>query len=165
MAFCAQEINDYANNIWQDLGSPPTQSPSWIAAWVTVSGNLGKLNNALDTSYCITGGTCISPDPDPASLAIYEMLYKQQFYAGQQSSLLTSVTCGGMAGNAASSWTRMSEGDTTVVRSSASDIIRAFNAIVTENNKQLRLAIGDFKRNNSLPFTIDAASLASRPTP
>lgn len=161
MSFCSTELNNYSTNIWQDIGSPTATSVGYIAAWLLVSGNLGRLNNSLDTSFWISGDSCISPAPGDDVLSIYEMIYKQQYYAGQQSALLTSISVGSLG----STWTRIEEGDSKISRSSPTEILKSYNASIIENNKQLRLAIGDFKRNNSLPQTVDAQSLYSYPTP
>lgn len=159
--FCSAEVNGLATNIWQNLGSPATVSPGYVAAWLITSGNLGKLNTALDTCFSISGGACIVPAPDSEVQAIYEMVYRQNLFAGQQGSLLTSIS----AGTSTNTWTRLTEGDSTIQRASPTELVKAFNATMVENAKQLRLAIGDYRRNHSFPATVDAASLASYPTP
>lgn len=162
-SFCSTEINAYANNIWEDIGSPPTTSVGYIASWLTVSGNLGRLNGALDTCYWVSGGSCITPNPTPEVLAIYELIYRKSYYEGQRSSLLTSLAAG--ISSYAYTWTQLTEGDSKISRVAPTESLKQFNASLIEDNKQLRLAIGDFRRNNSLPQTVNAASLASYPTP
>ncbi len=160
MSLCPEQLSGYALNTLQNLGSPPGISIPYVVMWYSNSGNLAKINNALGVCAAITGQGCIVGLDDDA-WAIYNLIYNQQYFSQGQASLYTSMFCGGT--NAL--WTNLAEGDSRIARESPANMQRSLNQTIAQNDKQLRLAIGDWKRNHSFPTTVDATSLASYPTP
>ncbi len=151
MAFCADQILSLSSGVWQDLNSPSSVSVQYISGWFTNSGNLGDLNNRLSTCFYLTGdGPCIVPDFAGEEAAIFGLIYKINYYGVQIQSL-----------TGPSAWIRLSEGDSTIVRT---DGAKVFLQLLSEDRKQLRLNIDDYKKNLSGPRTVDAASLYTYPS-
>lgn len=152
MAFCGNEIFTLATGIWQDLGSPTAISAVYISGWLVQSGNLGSLNNKLSTCFYFSGDSqCIVPYFAGEEASIYSLVYKVNYYNQQ---VQASV---GPAG----AWTRLTEGDSTIVRT---DISKTYLQLLNTNLAQLRLEIGDWKRAHSIPRVVDAASLYTFPS-
>lgn len=151
MSFCANEILTLSTGIWQELGSPSSVSVAYISGWFTSSGSLGDLNNRLSTCFYLTGDSpCIEPEFAGEEAAVYGLIYKTNFYGTQVQAL---------TGPAA--WIRLSEGDSTIVRSDGAKI---YLDLLKTNLNQLRLNINDYKKNLSGPRTVDAASLYTYPS-
>ncbi len=164
MDFCGQQVSGLATGIWENLGSPTNVSAQYITAWLTQSGNISRLNNALGLCVYTSGSENCLVGMDDDALAIYSQLYQLQYYQGSQTSLLTSVVVAG-AGSSVTTWTEVREADSTVRREGPSAFLRVYTQMIKDLNAQLRLSIGDYKRNHTSPASVDMASLASYPTP
>jgi len=160
MAFCTNEILTLASGIYQDLGSPSNISVGYISGYLTASGNLGDLNNKLSVRFGWSGDApCIvsfdtNQGMDSDEQAVYSLVFKDQFYRQQALAALT-----------ATNWTRISEGDSSVAREGPAAVSKAYQGLVDQNLKALRLAIADYKRSNTSVGSVDASSLYSFPAP
>lgn len=160
MSFCAQQILALASGVYQEIGSPSSQSPAYISGWMTESGNLGDLNNKLSTSFILTGdSTCITDGCGGfggEEAAIYTLMYKSDYYELMS---LQALQGGGTF------WTSMAEGDTRLTRSNIVDISKAYLALNDQSNQFLRLAIHDYKLRIIVPQGISAEQSYQAPTP
>ncbi len=156
MSFCSNQILELASGIYTDMGSPSVLSVGYISGWLVQSGNLGGLNNKLDTCFWLSGDSpCIVNGFGGAEASIYTTIYKIGYYTFAMQSALSNPN----------PWTALTEGDSKIVREGPTASAKIYLGLLTENNYQLRLAVGDWKRNHSIPTTVNAADLASYPTP
>lgn len=155
MSYCTNDILTLASEIYSDIGSPSNLSIGYISGYLTSSGTLGDLNNKLGTSFYLTGADPCICDPFAAEeSAIVELMFMVQYY--QQQALAAML-----GGN--SFWTRLSEGDTTVVRASAVQISQQYLALQKEAQRVLRLGIHDYALRLSLPQSVETCRLYSFP--
>lgn len=157
MAFCAAQILELATDLHNDVGCPTSISPGYISGWLVQSGHLGSLNLKLGTCFYLSG-SCIVNGFGPEEASIYSQLYTLNHYQSITQGLMTSAAAG-------TAWTALTEGDSKIVREGPGATMKAVNGLISENNKQLRLAIGDWKRNHSDVLTVNADDLASYPSP
>lgn len=154
MPFCQNEILALSSGIYEDLSSPTNISVAYISGWLVSSGNLGKVNNVLSSSFYVSGGSCI-PDFGADEQAIYSEIYKIEYY---KRSLQSNLGAGGVQ------WVTLKEGDSSITRASPTHIAAEYRQSIKESNAQLRLLIGDYKRNRSLPEQVVYADLPYYPT-
>jgi hypothetical protein len=159
MSYCVDQIVDLATDIYGNIGSPTNLSVSFISGWLVDSGNLGGLNNKLSTSFYLTGDApCITDNCGNfggEEADIYQLIYQSSYYA--------SAALGVLAGGPA--WTNLAEGDTKITREGASKYAQAYLAMKTDNDKNLRLAIHDYKLRITVAQSVDYCAPGSYPSP
>ena len=160
MTFCGPALEAFSSGTWENIDSPSSVTVSYISGWYLQTGNLSKLNNAITIDTWVSGGACIA-GIDADAIAIYEMIYRTQFFQRKQASLAVSVA----AGDPTVFWTNLREGDSSVSRPSIVEAQKALNAIIAQNSEELRTAVQDYKRKNTPLGSVDFASLHSWPTP
>lgn len=160
MSYCTSDILPLASGIYQDLGSPGSQSVGYISGVLTSSGFLGSLNNKLFTSFYLSGSNPCITDAGGGFGAeeadIMELMYKTDYYELRALSILDG---GGTF------WTSLSEGDSKITRESTANLSKQYLALQSSSQQTLRIAIGDYQRRISSPQSVDAASLYSFPSP
>lgn len=158
--YTVDQIVNLASDIYTDIGSPTSLSVGFISGWLIDSGNLGDINNKLYTSFYLTGNAPVITDNcgnfGPEEAAIYELMYKNNFYQNQS----LAVLAGG-----GSFWTSLSEGDTKVSRTDVVKISAAYIALHEVVHKELRLAIADYMRRISVPQSVDSDQPYAFPSP
>ncbi len=156
MSYCTAQILQLASGIYQGLGSPPAQSIGYVSGWITSSGNLGDLNNRLNTCFYLDGDAPCIAGFGPQEAAIYAEIYEMYYY---ESLALAALAGGGTF------WTSMREGDTTIQRDSPIKLAKAYRDLQDAAQKQLHIAVANWKVGHSIPTTVDGSSLYSWPSP
>ncbi len=155
MPFCTNDILALADTIYSDIGSPPAQSVGLISGWITTPINLGNLNSKLCTSFSISGA-CILGDFAAEEASIYSQMYVAGYY---ETKARQALDCGGAM------WTRIAEGDSSVSRTSMTDISKQYMALHENARDELKLSIHAWKLRISVPQSVSAADLYSFPSP
>jgi hypothetical protein len=159
MSYSVTQVVQLATDIYQNIGSPSSLSVGFISGWLLDSGNLGGLNNKLSTSFYITGDANITDGGGNfggEEADIYNMMYMSSFYA--------SASLGVLAGGN-SFWISVAEGDTKITRDKYTDIAKQYIAMKTDNDKNLRLAISDYKLRINVPQSVNFCPPYSYPSP
>lgn len=154
-----------ADELFSDLGEPTDTSVAVITAWLEV--NIGQLNAILNRNFYIDGGDILNADYDASDpdeetngseydftiveVAIFKLVYFIRYYQRQANKALGS-------GSLEDNWVRMSEGDSSVQRTSRAEIAKGFRGVVKENEEMLRWVVGLYKVNKANPAVIDALS-------
>lgn len=155
MSYCATEIIALASGIYQGLGSQASESPAFISGWITSPSVIGGINTRLNTSFYYSGG-CIEGGFSDAEGAITELFYQKEYYRRQSQQVLTA---GGL------NWVTLKEGDSSISRANPVDMSKAFLGLSKDAEEDLRIAVANWKRGNSTVNTVNAADLASWPSP
>jgi len=142
------DLYNLASGSWDEIGQPTAISIGYISGWYI--NNIGKLNNAIITSYSGIGGTGIDPCLGAEESDIYKELYKVQYYDRQASSFL------GAAG--VSLWTEIKDDVSAVKRLSPNEIAKTFINLRKEAQKNLDNMIFAYQRNNAKTVVIDMGS-------
>lgn len=157
MSFCVEQIVLLAGNIYSGLPSPNSQSVGLISGWIVQSGNLGDLNNRLNTCFTLTGDSpCVVGGFGPAEASIYGLIYRTNYLEQQSANVLAA---GGLM------WTSMKEGDTTITRSDPVNSSKVWLSLHESSQRALYVAVANWKRGESLFNTVEGSSLYSWPTP
>lgn len=141
---CAS-ITDTAQFIWADLGSPTSLSVAAIQTKLTSEAFLGQFNSLSANCYSLSGGT-IAPPMGNQELGIYALMYERDFYTRKLNQLLDGD---------AIMWTRLTDGDSTVVRSSIVDTARIYRDMQAQLNEQLNMALGSYRKGRAQPSSVD----------
>lgn len=141
---CAS-ATDLASFIWNDLGSPTNLSVAAIQTKLITDGYLGQFNVLTANCYSISGGS-ITPAMGNEELGMYGMMYERDYYTTKLNQLLNGD---------AIAWTRLTDGDSTVVRSSVVDIARVYRDMQQQLNGQLQMAIGSYRKGRAQPSSVD----------
>lgn len=156
MSYCAEQILGLATDTWNQIGSPTSISVGWISGVYSSSGHLGALNNRLTTCMYLSGDSPCIVGMGAEEASIYQLSYLNGYYRGLSASVM---------GQSSITWTRLREGDSSVERESSVSMSKAYTAIWQENNKQLNVAVANYKLGVSIPRSIDSAALPGWPTP
>lgn len=148
---CSAYITDLASFIWNDLGQPSSLSVSAIQTKLTSAGFLGQFNVQAATCYQITTGD-ISPALGNYEQGIYVMMYERDFYTRKLNQLLDGD---------ATPWTRLTDGDSTIVRTSIADLARIYRDMQSQLNAQLQMALAAYRRGQSMPSSVDYFTLTN----
>lgn len=140
-------ITDLATLIYGDLGSPGDISVSSIQTKLVSSGFIGKLNNAISSCYSIVSGD-ISPELGVEEQAIYAQMYKSEYYSRKISSIF---------GGTDINWTTLKDGDSTITRSSQTEVGKLFKDLKRLSDEEMNKLIAAYRVNASSPSTIDYA--------
>ncbi len=158
MSYCGNEIAIWAGQIYTGIGAPTNISVGYISGWLTYSGNLGTLNNRLNTCFYFTGDSpCLVGGFGPQEASIYELFYESSYYFGRANAIL--------AGGDSAPWLSLSEGDSKVTREGTAARAKAYMELYNATNKNLDVAVANWKLGHSIPCTIDGTDLPAWPSP
>lgn len=138
-------ITDLATLIFNNLGAPSDLTISSIQTKLVSAGFIGKLNNAISTSYSIVSGD-ISPELGVNEQAIYSQMYMSEYYARKISAIFSGTDI---------NWTTIKEGDSAIVRTSQSEVAKVFKDLKKQTDEELQKLISTYRVNASAPSTID----------
>lgn len=156
MSYCTAQILLLAGSIYSGIGAPSAQSIGYVSGWITNSGSLGDINNRLTTCFYLdTDAPCIVGF-GPEEAVIYTEIYEMNYYESQA---LATLVGGGTY------WLNMKEGDTSISRESPVKIAKAYRDLQDAAQKQLQIAVANWKVAHANPATVDASDLYSWPTP
>lgn len=154
MSFCTEQILLLASGVYDDIGSPSSQSVAFISGWLVSSGTLGELNNRLNTCFYIDGA-CIEGGFGPNEASILVKIYESNYYKRRALQIL----------NGDISWTSMKEGDTTITREASSNLAREYRQLHKALEEDIRIATANWKTGRSIPGTVDSTDLPAWPSP
>lgn len=159
--YCADQIIILATDLYKQVGSPSSLSVGFISGWITDSGNLGDINNKLNTSFFLSADCITDSNGGFAGeeASIMGLMYKSEFYETASLSVLANALAGG------GFWTSINEGDTKISRTDMSKVSKAYLDLNAQSNQFLRLAIHDYKLRNTVPQCVIANQTYQSPTP
>jgi len=140
-------ITDLATLIYNDLGAPSDVTISSIQTKLVSTGFLGKLNNMISTSYSIISGD-IYPEMAINEQAIYSQLYISEYYSKKINQII---------GGTEISWTTLKDGDSTIVRSSQTEMAKVFKDLKRQSDEEIIRLVGSYRVNASSALTVDYA--------
>lgn len=141
---CAS-ITDLANSIHQDIGSPTDTPVSYIQSKLVTAAFLGKLNVLTDNCYTVVTGDIV-PALGTDEQAIYALMYEVDFYTRKVNALM---------GGTDLAWTRLTDGDSTIVRSSNVDVARLYRDMQKQLNDQLRVLVTAYRQAGAGSRSVD----------
>lgn len=143
-------ITDLATSIWNDLGQPSSISVSYIQSRLVSNSSLGQLNNLTQTCFSGISGS-ITPALSPDEQAIYAALYVRDYYTTKLSQVMNGYD---------TSFTRLTEGDSTIVRSSVSEMGKVYKDMQRQLNDQLQYLVSAYRTNPMQTRSVDFLSYA-----
>lgn len=129
----ATEIWDYEFNDHTGVAHRTSEIQS-ISGWLET--NVGQLNTLLYTSF----GSGANFQQEES--AIFAQLYLKDYYTKEARKTLRNIS------TASSDWVRLSEGDTTIVRSNRNEVAKTFRLLAqdaTEKIKELTYAYNSYQ--------------------
>tara|TARA_X000001036_G_scaffold300940_1_gene280021 strand:- start:7288 stop:7767 length:480 start_codon:yes stop_codon:yes gene_type:complete len=108
-----------------------------ISGWLDA--NVGQLNNLTYQSFSQSGSFLQEEE------SILTQLYLKDFYTKQARKVLLGATTGNME------WTRLSEGDTTIVRTNKIDFAREYKNLAKLASEELKSLIYSYNSYQAMP--------------
>lgn len=109
-----------------------------ISGWL--EGNLGQFNNLCYSSFG-TGDTTFKLEEE----AILSQLYLSDYYTRESRKILNLGATGGM------DWSRLSEGDTTIVRTNRVDLSRTYRSLANDAKENLKTLVYSYNSYQAQP--------------
>ena len=141
--FSGLSVGQVATNIYDDeFDDEPTQLKrefkiQHISGWL--ESNVGQLNNLTYSSFSQTGTFYLEEEN------ILCQLYLKDFYSRQARVVLNMGATGTM------DWTRLTEGDTTIVRSNRVDLARTYRMMAKDAGESLEKLIYSYNSYRAMP--------------
>lgn len=136
-------IGEIATRIYDnEFDDAPTQLErefriEYISGWLEA--NVGQLNNLTFQNFG-TGDSFLQEEE-----AILSKLYLKHFYNKEARSSLNTN------GDNSLNWTRLTEGDTTIVRNSKVDIVREYKSLAKQANEELQELVYSYNSYQAIP--------------
>lgn len=136
-------IGEIATRIYDnEFDDAPTQLErefriEYISGWLEA--NVGQLNNLTFQNFG-TGDSFLQEEE-----AILSKLYLKHFYNKEARSSLSTN------GDNSLNWTRLTEGDTTIVRNSKVDIVREYKSLAKQANEELQELVYSYNSYQAIP--------------
>lgn len=148
------DFSDLATSIWDDLNQPTSLTVDAIQTRLQSNFFIGKLNNLINTcfSFDSSGNLLVNGVLDTEGVfgseeqALYIELYKNNYYTTK---ITENLGAGGIT------WTSIKEGDTTINRSSKTDIASKFQVLKTNSDDNLRSLVTSYLNNKNTPYSSD----------
>jgi hypothetical protein len=137
------DIGQIATNIYDsEFDDEPTQLKrefkiQGISGWL--ESNLGQFNNLTYSSFATTGNFKLEEEN------ILSNLYLKDYYTRQARVVLNMGATGTM------DWTRLTEGDTTIVRSNKVDLARTYRGLAKDAGESLEKLIFSYNSYQAMP--------------
>ncbi len=137
------DIGDIATRIYDyEFDDAPTQLErefriESISGWL--ESNIGQLNNLTYQNFDK------SSDFLQEEESILSALYLKNYYSKQSRTVLHVGVTG------SPSWTRLTEGDTTIVRSSTSDTVRQYKDLSNEKTQEIESLVYAYNSYRAMP--------------
>lgn len=140
MATIGQIATDIYNNEFNDLPTGQTGVRiQQISGWL--ESNIGQLNNLLYTSFAT--GASISYKMEEEN--ILTQLYLKDYYTRSARTVLSASNTGAVE------WTRLSEGDTTIVRSNKMDMARIYRGLAQDASEEIKDLVYAYNSYQGMP--------------
>lgn len=136
-------IGEIATRIYDnEFDDAPTQLErefriEYISGWLEA--NIGELNNLTFQSFG-TGDSFLHEEE-----AIMSKLYLKHFYNKEARTTLSNGSDNSL------NWTRLTEGDTTIVRNSKVDIVREYKSLAKQANEELQELVYSYNSYQAMP--------------
>ena len=108
-----------------------------ISGWL--ESNIGQLNNLTYQNF--DGSDDFLQEEE----SILSALYLKSYYNKQSRTVLHTDVAG------SSSWTRLTEGDTTIVRSSTNDTVRQYKDLSSEKSQEIKDLVYAYNSYRAMP--------------
>tara|TARA_R100000808_G_C2151783_1_gene160942 strand:+ start:515 stop:1012 length:498 start_codon:yes stop_codon:yes gene_type:complete len=137
------KIGQIATNIYDnEFDDEPTQLKrefkiEAISGWL--EGNLGQFNNLTYTSFATTGEFKLEEEN------ILTQLYLKDYYTKEARKVLSMGATGSLE------WTRLTEGDTTIVRTNKVDTARTYRLMAKDAGEALEKLIYSYNSYQAAP--------------
>lgn len=149
-------IGQWANGVWQDLGTPDCLNLLTISGYALQVDTLGRLNARLGTCYVPTGATGdgsldydIAPDVTSRELAIIGAMYENTYYRH-----LSMAMMGTSAGTLPV--VNVREGDSSVSLANPVSIGKEYKDMAKDANERLNYLVNAYIGNSSdSPKSVD----------
>lgn len=153
--FCTNDILTLASGVYADLNSPPSISVAFISGVFTSSGTLGQMNTRLSQSFYLSGdGPCIAGGFGAEESSIMALMFEHDWYKRESLRALQGSTI-----------ISVRDGDGGYTREGATKLSSEYRALHKEAQEELYVLTAQYVRNHSMCVSVDAASLASWPSP
>lgn len=152
-----QNLEEFFNNVYLDIGEPSDYSVSRVSAWFLDISNLGKLNNLIGTCFeikelqdnnCNVTGYEIYPYFKSDQLAIYKILFEYEYYKKEASNAARSSLVNG------NDWTSLSEGDSSISRVNRNEVAKNLRSMYKDTQENLNQAVKMYLKYNAIPDQI-----------
>jgi hypothetical protein len=152
-----QNLEEFFNNVYLDIGEPSDYSVSRVSAWFLDISNLGKLNNLIGTcfeikelqdNHCNVTGYEIYPYFKSDQLAIYKMLFDYEYFKGEARNVAKSSATKG------SDWTDLREGDSSIKKINKNEISKNLRTMSRDAKEDLDKAVKMYLKYNAIPDQI-----------
>lgn len=135
-------LDNIADEIFKELGSPTSLSVPAIAYWL--QRNLGELNTKLETCFTINEGTGeVSPDLSIEEKAIFKKMYGIYFYSNEIRRNLSAAALDPVV--------EISSDGSRVRKISRNEVVKSYIQIRSQEEKELGDSIFMYKKNKSFP--------------
>tara|TARA_R110000744_G_scaffold16214_1_gene44770 strand:- start:2190 stop:2678 length:489 start_codon:yes stop_codon:yes gene_type:complete len=137
------DIGQIATHIYDDeFGNEPTELKrefkiQHISGWL--ESNVGQFNNLTYSSFSTSGDFKLEEE------SVLTQLYLKDFYTRQARVVLDMGATGSM------DWTRLTEGDTTIVRSNRVDLARTYRMIAKDAAEALEKLVYSYNSYRAMP--------------
>lgn len=135
-----------AAEIKNELSEDSSLTIIYLTTWLR--DNIGRLNNAVNTSYTVDVDTLeLSGNLTEDQKVIFKNIYFCQYYSNMANKNL------GATGFA---WVSIEEGDSKIRRASKTDIAKAFMGMAKDCQENLNKMIFYYKMNKALPSSLSS---------
>ena len=140
------KIGEIATRIYgNEFADAPTELErefriEYISGWLEA--NIGQLNNLTYQSFG-TGTTFLQEEEN-----IFTQLYLKDYYTRQARSVLMGSTTGGL------DWTRLTEGDTTIVKNNNIDFAREYKQLAKLAAEEIKDLVYSYNSYQAMPKQI-----------
>lgn len=137
-------LTSISGEIYDELDDPTDITSASILSWLQE--NIGKLNNALTTTYQVVGGDTDSPLGDIES-SIYKMMYMVRYYNRQLMANLGAAAYD-------SAIIELTEGNRNVRKVSKNEIAKIWRMLKNDTQAELDAMIQSYQFSNSNPNVV-----------
>lgn len=146
----ATDIGLWATGMWTNLGQPPDVSAQTISGWVVQPYTVGTFNTLTNQCFSPVSGAFVCPELDDAEFGVLGAMYAVQFWNYRAQAMAG-------AGGVDTTWSRLSEGDSTIQRASPGELMKVYAAMARDAQLNLRFVIAsynDYVQNGSMPNSV-----------
>jgi len=143
-------LSDLSQTIWDQLGQPTSISIAYIQSRLVSNAYLGQLNTL--TQICHSGVSgYIAPELGPDEQSIYAAMYVRDYFTSKLNQVMNGYD---------TSFTRITEGDSTIVKSSVAEMAKVYKDAQRESNSQLQYLVAAYRTNPMQARSVEFVSYA-----
>jgi hypothetical protein len=118
-------------------GAARTTRIQGLSGWLDA--NVGQLNNLVYTSFGSGSSFLLEEE------SILTQLYLKDYYTRQSRVVLSLSTTGSV------DWTRLTEGDTTIVRTNRTDVARTYRNLAKDASEEIKELVYSYNSYQAMP--------------